>query len=176
MFGRVEKLLRKKNVISQKEEYDELYKNVGAVRSYGTEWKIQDYKELCKVLKKLQGIKEIKRIKIHKTSTNTVKIKMEQFYRNDDINRKYESITTRGKKIESAINNEPKWIELKREIKQVKIDNLKTLLEHYDKQWANLPELQFYKNIIFKEHSSVEHDEESEDECDCMEDDCAICI
>lgn len=93
VFGRLEKKLKKQEVILNMDDYIKIYQEVGTVQVLGQDWTITDYKQLHSKLKKLVGIKEMKRILFKKNKQGMVQVKMEQFYRNDDLSKSYESIT-----------------------------------------------------------------------------------
>lgn len=64
-------------------------------------------------------------------------------------------------------------LQLGNDLKSEKIQNIKELLTCYDDKWENLPELQFYKNIVLYPENN--NDMESDDElCECNEDDCGV--
>lgn len=64
MFGRAEKVLRKKAVITTKEEYNECYQAIGTVKVLGKDWELVDTKSLKNYYTNIENISEMKRIVI----------------------------------------------------------------------------------------------------------------
>ncbi|CAG5016854.1 unnamed protein product [Parnassius apollo] len=62
VFGRAEKLLRNKPTIIAKEEYIEIFKELGQLYSLGQDWELKDTKDLKKFYKDLKNISNMKRI------------------------------------------------------------------------------------------------------------------
>lgn len=101
VFGRAEKLIRAQSMIKSPEKYWELYSEIGEVRKLGVEWTtIYNFKEALTSLKKVVGISEAKRILIKRSKNGGVTMKTEQYYRNDDESKKYETLLKKGKKIQ----------------------------------------------------------------------------
>ncbi|CAH1102789.1 unnamed protein product [Psylliodes chrysocephalus] len=173
VFGRLEKKFRQIEVILNAEEYIEIYKEVGTVKELGTDWTIKDFKALDASLKKLRSIKDTKRIILRKDSKGVVKIKMELYYRNDDLTKSLEILTKKGKVLKE-LNVKEK--ELKNPVKEEKIKNLKTLLSLFDENWQQEEKLYFFKELLLDEplpDSSANQDDEP---CDCNEDDGGVFI
>lgn len=173
-FGRLEKKLRVMEVILNEQEYLKIYEEVGTVKVLGKDWQVQDYKALNKDLKNFTGIKDMKRIIFKKDTHGVVKMKMELSYRCDDPSKKFEAITKRGKNLK-AVKLEEK--ELKNNVKEEKIKNLKTLLSLYDENWEQDERLNFFKKFFDgarTQTSENSHDEQDCDECDCNEEDGGI--
>jgi hypothetical protein len=99
VFGQVEKKLRKVEEILDPGGYNEIYKEVANVRVLGKDWHIKNYKDLTKILKKIEGISDMKRIileKVKKQNSIEVKIKFVPTYRFDDVSKTFSSMTKRG--------------------------------------------------------------------------------
>jgi hypothetical protein len=64
VFGRSEKIIRKKPIVLTKEEYYECYENVGEIKVLGKDWVLYDTKSLRSFYKDLEQISEVKRIVI----------------------------------------------------------------------------------------------------------------
>nr|CAH7763101.1 unnamed protein product [Callosobruchus chinensis] len=175
VFGRLEKRLRTIEVILNEQEYWSIFSEFGTVKVLGQDWSIEDYKGLDKDLKKLVGIKDMKRIIFKKDKNGLVKIKMEPNYRNDDTSKKFEAITKKGKKLTTIRLNRK---ELKNQIKKDKINNLKTLLSLYDVNWQLDEKLSFFKEVLENDISqtTVLQPELQDEECDCNEDDGGVVI
>ncbi|KAJ8964791.1 hypothetical protein NQ314_004598 [Rhamnusium bicolor] len=63
-------------------------------KHHRVEWKtVYDFKEALNSLKKVVGISEAKRILIKRTKNGGVVMKTEQYYRNDDESKKYETLS-----------------------------------------------------------------------------------
>lgn len=66
VFGRVEKEVKTVPVITQKEEYQTIYKRHGVVLLLGEDWGLKDVKSLEAYYKKLEGMRELKRVHLKK--------------------------------------------------------------------------------------------------------------
>lgn len=66
VFGRVEKMLRKKPTIANREEYYSVYEEVGEVRKLGEHWTILNTKSLSTRFKTIDHISHMQRIAIKK--------------------------------------------------------------------------------------------------------------
>lgn len=189
-FGRVEKLLKHENIITSKEKYHEAYSKVGSVNSLGKEWFLYNIKNISDELyNKIPGIKNLKRIELRKFTTKnntaTVKYRSSEFYRFQIDAGQFQSMVKRGKtERKFKLKLQPLGNEITKEKKQ----NVKLLLEkqfnNEEKQikWEELPELKFFKDIIFgnsateeqgeNEQESTEVETDEEETCDCLELDC----
>lgn len=183
VFGRAEKILKKHNVIITPKEYNRFYNQVGQVRKLGVDYQLYDIKNLLETYNKIVGIKDLKRIFLKKFNSKngvTVKLKGSAFFKFDD-NEPFVSIVKRGRNEKRCSLN---ILPLGNRISSEKKNNVKTLLakqfNYDDVQWENLPELIFYKNILFEEaphgEEDVQNDEVEDTSCDCLEDDLAIHI
>lgn len=72
VFGRAEKLLRKRPIISTKEEYHDIYSEIGKIKVLGKDWELLDTKELSRYYKDIQSISELKRIEIRYRSVEEI--------------------------------------------------------------------------------------------------------
>lgn len=66
VFGRCEKSLRPVSIITQKEEYQRIYRMHGDVLLLGQDWNLKDVKCLETNYKKIEGIRDLKRIHLKK--------------------------------------------------------------------------------------------------------------
>ncbi|KAI4455165.1 dna-directed rna polymerases i ii and iii subunit rpabc2 [Holotrichia oblita] len=183
VFGRVGKILKKTTVICDPEEYNELYRQVDEVQRLGKEWKLYNVKQLSDVVySKLVGMKNFKRLRLKRIEKGNQKIVKDigyQFYRFQSDNDEFHTMLKRGK----SENFKLKFFPLGNPITEEKKQNVKTLFgkqfTNEDTKWEELPELQFYKQIIFggRAEESIAEDEAAVEEsevCDCMEDDCDV--
>ncbi|KAJ4433058.1 hypothetical protein ANN_15315 [Periplaneta americana] len=67
VFGRLEKKLCTIPEIVTPEKYKEVYNDAGKTRDIGKDWKLNNYKKLSKVWKKIERISEMKRIILKKS-------------------------------------------------------------------------------------------------------------
>nr|CAI5843287.1 unnamed protein product [Callosobruchus analis] len=76
VFGRLEKDIRKHPVLSSKKYHEAIYEKHGNIKSLDSDngWKILSTKALEEKLKKIQGIADMKVIKLKKTSKNDVSV------------------------------------------------------------------------------------------------------
>jgi hypothetical protein len=175
VFGRAEKLLRKKPTLITKEEYFEEYKKVGTVKILGTDWSLKDVKSLDKSLKHLPKISDTKRIFIYKVvKKNKVQIwvKGNEFYRFEPNLIEYSLLKKHmnwAKILETPLEDIP-LVHFVSAAKKKDVNELLTIL--FEQNWQENVSLQWYKDIIVDTPSSPEEEEEVV-ECDCLEEDCA---
>lgn len=182
-FGRAEKVLKKNAVLSTREDYVKLYKEIGVVNALGIDWPIYNIKELGNVYSKIKGISDAKRVIISKHKSrcpenNTVTSKV-KFFCNYKFASSTEmhgrSIVKKNKKEESLVLTE---CELKHPISnEKKKDVSKLLSKHFGEDWKNLQDLQWYIEILNQEDN--EQNNTSQDEtiiCDCLTEDCGLHI
>lgn len=178
VFGRIEKISRKKAEILKKEDYWNIFSEVGAVRCLGYDWKLYDLKLLGDSLKKVEGIRDAKRIYLDKVSTKkcTIKIRVEEFYRNDTSEVK--SLLKAGKSLQNLKLQE---VVLGRTVKSKKLKDIDNLLDKaYSKigennvkiNWRKVEDLKWYKHLIDHENTDdINNISFEEQECDCNEED-----
>ncbi|KAJ8940853.1 hypothetical protein NQ314_010556 [Rhamnusium bicolor] len=134
-------------------------------KHHRVEWKtVYDFKEALNSLKKVVGISEAKRILIKRTKNGGVVMKTEQYYRNDDESKKYETLLKKGKQIGSIKLSE---VPLTRGIKKKKIKSLtKLLIELATENWRSDAELAWLAPILPGniENLPDEEDENNEDD------------
>lgn len=192
VFGRAEKLLRKKAVILSMQEYFQCYQTIGAVKYLGQEWNILNTKDLNEYYKDIEYISKVKRvvIKVREVNDKVVRfvkgkqvvvkgplgdkrqiiVKGLQNYR---FNSDEENFVSLNKKknfncAEVVLHNLPIGHAIT-EAKKNDVDNL--LRKMFDQNWAvGEPlvheSLLWYKNILF---DTVAGQEEPQEECDCLE-------
>lgn len=87
------------------EKYKEVYNDVGKTGDIGKDWKLNNYKELSKVWKKIEGISEMKRIVLKKSkltgknNKEDVAFKTEIHYNIDDPSKPFTTLAKRGYKV-----------------------------------------------------------------------------
>lgn len=179
VFGRVEKELRKTTTITKKEGYEELYSQFGEVKTLGSEWLLYDVKGLQKYLKKVDGISDVKRIKLLKSDRQKFSITITCFenYRFESIRETPKTLLKKGK-TESELKLD--LLELGRDIQDKKIKSLKNLLlQEFGERWEEDADLVWYKNILLRPGTAgIQPTEEHGEEeiCDCLEDDIGLRI
>ncbi|XP_072384620.1 uncharacterized protein [Diabrotica undecimpunctata] len=149
VFGRVEKLLRKKATILSREEYEEIYKQIGVVKKIGTDWRLFNMKELQVGLKKVKALADTKKIVIKKFKNGKfIKIRSFQNYY-----------------FTSGLENFEKLLKPKFSDAELTITE-----KDLTRDWEKLQELDWYRELL-NGKSSNEKDEEKEEEetCDCLE-------
>lgn len=178
IFGRIEKLLRKKQTIVTKEDYHDTFKEIAEVKVLGKDWRIFDTKALYVYYKDMPRISEMKRIhmKMNVTATGkNVVVKGSENFRFESELDEFVSLKKRG-----VSNKQIQRITLKRlpldhaitHEKKKDVDNL--LKAMFGENWAALEDQNFewYKKILFQSPSTDV--EEELEMCDCLEDDVAV--
>lgn len=181
VFGRVEKLIRKKPTLDLKEDYYEIYETVGSVKKLGEDWSLHDIKSLEVIYKKLSGISNFKRILLKKKANKTgisVEVVGSDNYKFEELaDKKGESLVKRGRSPRHDIAKLKLGHQVKNE-KKVTVEKL--LKAKFGVDWRKNRQLEFYKNILDQpdtaqnEDTSVEP--EPEETCNCCEEDCGLRI
>ncbi|XP_045456339.1 uncharacterized protein LOC123666184 [Melitaea cinxia] len=177
VFGVVEKELKKREEIITRKEYTQVYSEKGKVHELGKEWNTLDIKSLSEFMKKMDGIRDAKRIYIKKTMVRNkatrqlkprIDVKMENFY-NADTGKDYGPIMKRGFKIENI--PEPAIINNNNLLNQAKKNDVNMLLKkRFGEEWQDNGELEYYKKIINSDGDGVtDSDQEQQEMCDCLE-------
>nr|CAH7757749.1 unnamed protein product [Callosobruchus chinensis] len=178
-FGRVEKLLKRKNLISP-EEYNEVYSNVGKVKILGNDWALFNIKNITEELyNKIPAINKYKRIELRKfvarNNATTVKYRGSEFYRFQNENEPFQSLVKRGR---SEKKFKLKLSSIENGIAEEKKHNVKQLLEkQYNSvekgiKWEDTPELIFFRTIVHGNSTQNEPLDDEDEACDCLELDC----
>jgi uncharacterized protein (UPF0297 family) len=177
IFGQVEKKLRKVEEILDPSGYNEIYKEVANVRVLGKDWHIKNYNDLTKILKKIEGINDMKRIileKVKKQNAIEVKIKLEPTYRFDDVSKTFSSMTKRGYQLNRDMTDRSN-VPLASTIRDEKKDDVRKLLQaRFGNDWeSNVPLtiLSFFNDALGSIAQDItEASEETEDNLfDCVE-------
>lgn len=191
VFGRAEKMLRKKPVIVSKDEYYECYRNIGVVKILGEDWDLLDTKGLLKYYKNMDNISELKRLVIKvkeegdiieqkkKTVPRRVDSVEDKFvivkgmlnYRFESDSERFMSLRKKGNNLQNVILEK---LPLSHPITtEKKADVDKLLKKMFGDSWStdiNDFRLNWYKNILF-DNPTVENEgnEEETSTCDCLE-------
>ncbi|CAG4931516.1 unnamed protein product [Parnassius apollo] len=122
VFGRAEKLLRNKPTIIAKEEYIEIFKELGQLYSLGQDWELKDTKDLKKFYKDLKNISNMKRIFFKVSEVNgkrSVRVRaMENFIY--EGNETYENLNKKSFTINMLNRMQPKTLPLSRSLSNEK--------------------------------------------------------
>ncbi|CAH1109420.1 unnamed protein product [Psylliodes chrysocephalus] len=184
VFGRMEKIFRKKPTIISKEEYIGYYSQVGSVKVLGQDWQIFNIKELQNYFNKISGISDLKRISLKKTrnqKTGEIKISMAcfQHYRYEAQSEVSKSVYKRGKTLSNFLLSE---VQLRDSIPQKKIQSVRQLMEkQFGKEWETDPNFEWYRKLLGKDrgrnNEEIGHEEDDmRMECDCLEEETALHI
>lgn len=173
VFGRLEKEIRKKSVITSKDEYQNIFEEFGNVRRLGEDWVLKDLKSLEAHYKKLDGIQSLKRIKFLKKrvrGTYTVEVKTHETYRFES-SEKPVPMLKKGKRHPLSLDD----LELgQRPLNEKKKKDIKNLLtKQFGEEWFSLDELKWYKELLIDDpNCGIAEDEEMENnDCGCLMDD-----
>lgn len=195
VFGRAEKILRKKAIILSRDEYFDCYKEIGSVKYLGNDWNLINTKDLNKFYKDIDGISQVKRIiiKVKEEGDEILKIargrevvttipaqrlenkkyaivKGLKNYRFEDCNNHFVSL--RKKRNIDYCTIELDNVALGHPISQEKKNDVqKLLIKMFGENWPDdqpLDErLQWYKEIIFNHPAGIVED--NPEECDCLD-------
>lgn len=182
VFGQAEKLLRKKPTMIFKEEYFDEYQKVGEVKKLGSDWLLINVKSLAEKLKSFPKISDMKRIYIQKVVKKVqqgrkinIYVTGNEFYRFEGDLTKH-SLLKKNCNWENILTSSLEVIPLVHQISAAKkkdVNELLTIL--FENQWKEDEKFEWYNNIV-NCVEAVEHSDEEEVLCDCLEHDCAIHI
>lgn len=165
VFGRIEKVVRRREVIVDPDEYIGIFENYGTVvRPQGFfDWK----KSVCEVLKPPANwhfkFAPTKRFILHKNKT--VSIQGETTYITDIGASK--SVCRKGKNISQMV---PAPITLGVTPKPAKVTDVMNLIgKHYGDGWQTIPSLMFYKRLSL--NITIEHQDEEEEDSQMADND-----
>lgn len=180
VFGRVEKILRKKPTIIQKNEYIDIYKSVGSVKVLGESWKLVDAKSLSSkekgCYKRLDGISEFKRIIIKKEKIRnkpTLKVRgLTNFLFETDAE-PWLTLRKKGWTAQSCSTVELLNIPLNHTISQAKKSDVsKLLISIFGENWKEDEDLRWYVDILNKpDLETSQQGLDPEEQCNCLDDD-----
>jgi hypothetical protein len=170
IFGRAEKMLRKKLTTLTLEEYQEVYKRIDPVNVLGEDWNIVDTKSLNKLYKDFPCISDLKRLslKVEITPRGQKRVLVKEntnFHYISDSPEEYSYLVKKGISYSHLQRVQPDTLPLSHFISQEKKNDLKVMFG----DWKNLGDrgLEWYKKILFDEPSA--NIEEQEVICDCVE-------
>lgn len=150
VFGRIEKEVRRREVIVKPEDYYLLFEKQGTVqRLGGAECVVSDWKtESSRIMKNTSSwhfkLSQCKRISLKKTIKGGIVVKGEVNYKSDIST--YKSLL---KKDQSYKQMEPNILPLGIPVKKEKLTDVENLLQkHYGHQWRSHEDLTYYKNLM----------------------------
>lgn len=177
VFAKIEKEIKRLEVITSPDGYYEIFNNHGTVYYLGLDVKVYDWKKsTAEVLKTTSNmhfsIKKSKRFSLKRTHDNqNIYVRAEESYQNT-LN-KYQNIC-KVKKNVSSIN--PDMEKLYVDVKPEKLNDVKKLLiTHFGEQWQEIPDLFYYKQVLSRPTSSTAHVDVVE-ECELAEELPAIIV
>lgn len=182
VFGRVEKSIRTVPIITQKEEYQRIYKTHGDVLLLDQDWSLKDVKGLETFYRKLEGMRDLKRIHLkkyairaqgtRKQSKTLYEVKtFRNFINESEQERKRFSILKSKKTHPRSMRS----LNEKRSISTQKKADVKFLMvKQFGDDWEKDEGLSWYKNLLSENstepvESVVAHGNDNDSDCDCME-------
>lgn len=134
VFGRTEKMLRKKPSITTKEEYYTVYEQVGEIRKLGVDWTLCNANMLSNnCLKTIDHISDKKRMFIKKKSNLTekiqIRIKSTEYYRFQHVNEVYTTLLKRGWNWERITEKGLSLVPMEHDISEAKKKDVDDLLK-----------------------------------------------
>lgn len=187
-FGQVEKKLRKRPTILTKEEYYEIYNEVGEIRKLGEDWCLFNTKSLSSRFKNVDMISQKKRIIIQKeeetvtrrrgsVTSSSIKVKAHENFRFEADSETAIKLYKKGWTHKRAFEEPVDVMTLGHPIPPAKKKDVESLLKTLYGEWENDVSLSWYKDVL---NCSTGNDEETVEEntqcCDCLEDDCGLHI
>lgn len=169
VFGRIEKVVRSKEVIVTPEEYFEIFSDEGKVIRLGSvECLVRNWKETAKLTLKATSawhfkISQCKRLYIKRSKSKSVLYRGEAFY-NSNLS-VYRSLLKKGCCF-SRLNPQVLPVGASVIVKTEKLKDVDKLLsKHFGEQWKHNENLVYYKDVIDNRHP-VENATCKEDEDD----------
>lgn len=178
VFGRVEKTIGVHPVITKKEEYIDLLSQHGKVNFLKDDWETYDIKGLESFFKKIDGIRDLKRIfikkKIFKKEVRCV-VKTMQYFKFENENEQYKCLLKKGRSYKNLKLEKKK---IGRSIKKEKKKDVDDLLtKQFGVDWRSHVDLQWYLSILNDDLQEEDFEENlDEEECNCLEQDCGLKI
>lgn len=164
IFGRIEKIVRKKDTIITPAEYTTIFSEFGVVKRLSSDVPVFDWKAAVASVFKSPGqwhfkFSPSKRIILSKTkSRKGVLLRGEVPYHSDLCMPK--SVLKKGKFIHQVI---PTRLETGVPVKELKLRDVDNLLgKHFGIDWRSIEELGFYRNVL--DNQMVQHCETTQDE------------
>lgn len=168
IFGRIERLVRKKDTIISPDEYLDIYSQVGTVLKMGEDFHVSDWKAAIKTVLKPTSkwhfqFQPTKRFIITKSKKGDALVQGEPTYRMELGALKRVSKTNC-----TAANIVPQDIPMGIKVNPAKIKDVETLLnKHFGTAWRDRAELRWYKEVLGRQ-SMVENEDPNEDEDEPM--------
>lgn len=166
VFGRIEKVLKKIETVITPEEYNTIFASYGKVVKCGVDFQVYNWKDACQgAIRKPANwhfkFAPSKRILLKKNAnTGKVLIKGEVNYR-CDLGR-YKSILKAGKNVSDI---DPRLLPNIFPVKKEKMNDVDKLLKkHFGNEWRQLPDLEYYKNVLDREYNFQENLQTAEDD------------
>ncbi|CAH2093906.1 unnamed protein product [Euphydryas editha] len=175
---RFEKDIRKKTVIFHKEEYYELYRLHGEIKKLGEDWNTLDIKSLEEYYKKVEGMRDIKRIVLKKhvvtkkrgrrmeTITKYLINTYKNFRNETDEERKAFCLLKRGKQHPTELLNKNN-IKVLTAAKKQDVNNL--MKKQFGDDWSLNEEFRWYKDLVHNETHPEQESDHEDFACDCNE-------
>ena len=154
-FGRVEKLLRRKETILTPHEYFAAFNEVGHVFQYGDDWKVYDFKALSKIAVKTQPGFRITDAKVLEVVPESSKMTVRNFYAAAGCQH---AILKRGTRLTSLVAKELLPINTVKAVK--KRDVLQLLQAMGQNRVAEV--MDYYRPICEKAESNVAESDDDE--------------
>lgn len=152
--------------------YYDIFRKHGTLKVLGENWFLYDIKELEQSYKKVTDIRSVKRIILKKSKRSDCQIYTHDTYR-FETSQEPINLLKRSKRHCQTVAQLPMKPQSINANKKKDVTNL--LIKQFGDCWADLPELNFFKNIIFDEGKTVTNDDtedhQHDESCDCMEDD-----
>lgn len=173
VFARIEKVVKKEEVIVAVEEYLKIFDNHGEVFRLGSDVKVCNWKDACKETLQRTGqwhfpFNLCKRYILNRSKSGQITVRGEQSYRSDFGT--FKSVLKRSKRprdirpliVQKGVPPNPK-----------KLKDVRTLLiKHYGDEWEELDILAYYKSVLqtyeLENLENIESQENEENLCEYM--------
>lgn len=173
VFGLIERELKHKKTIINKEEYHKVFHKYGCVKLIEKDWVAYNWKEEAKMCMKSANqlhfkISQCRRVSLRKSKRRNVLVKGELSY-NLDTGRE-RMICKAGKTFEDV---NPLPIPLGVKLKPEKVKDVdKLLTKHFGNEWKTLESLQWFVSVINKNNDLFEENAnncQQEAQCECIQ-------
>lgn len=175
VFGRIEKDIKRHDVITTVEEYCDIYSRHGKILLLEKDWTILNIKDLEVMYKKIEKIQDIKRIVFNKhvSKNQTTKCLIKTFkhfkVELDEEQNTNLNLLKRGKTPSSiSLTN----VTTGRWINADKIKDVTNLLKkQFGNDWIQNKALVWYKELIYNQNDNIGNNTEEDVQCGCIEED-----
>lgn len=140
-FGRVEKMLRKTELVLLPDEYNSIFSKVGQVHVLGRDWHVSNWKDAAKLHIKSKMDFKISEMKIIRIDSKCVSCQSDYSVVNQTCSH---TLLKRGKKWSSL---QTVQIPLGNQVKKEKLDDVKQLINKLGVDDGH-PAMAFYKNVF----------------------------